>query len=264
MQNSIHIEKRGAVVCVRLNRPESMNALSLASLEELDRALAQIGKDKTLKVCLLTGAGKAFCAGGDLQSFRQDVQAADWEALAYKLRYAQEVFQRLESLPLVTIAVVNGYAIAGGLELLLCCDIVLAAEHARIGDGHVRYGVIPGGGSSARLPRKIAQNQANYVLLSGALLPASQWQQWGLVQHVYPAEQLNVEAWQLAETIATHSAVGLQHIKQLAQASMGLSTAQACEQELEHFARYAQSADFAEGLQAFAEKREPVFSALRN
>lgn len=263
MQEMVRMEKRAEVVCLTLNRPESMNALCLDSLQELDRCLALIKQDKSIKVCLLTGAGKAFCAGGDLQGFKADVEGADWDALAYKLRYAQEVFQRLESLPIPTIAVVNGYAIAGGLELLLCCDMVLAAEHARIGDGHVRYGVIPGGGSSARLPRKIPQNQANYVLLSGLLLPAEQWQAWGLVQQVLPLEQLLDEAWKLAETMAAHSAVGLQHIKQLLAGSLQLTSAQACEQELVHFSQYAKTADFAEGLHAFTEKRAPVFTSQR-
>ncbi len=260
MKPNVMVEKRHGVACLTLNRPDSMNALSLLMLQELDACLRDLACDETVRVLLVTGAGQAFCAGGDLQGFKRDVENGDFAALRYKLRYAQQVFERLERFPVPTLAAVNGYAIAGGLELLLCCDIAIASEQARIGDGHARYGVIPGGGSSARLPRKIAANRANYVLMSGELLPARQWQEWGLLIQVLPEHELVQAAWDMAAGIAAHSPSGMRHIKSLAAGSLSMTVPQACEAELDHFAQYAESADFSEGLRAFMEKRRPDFS----
>lgn len=256
----VAIEKKGDVAWITLDNPESMNALSGPMLEQLSAVVDRLHGDAEARCVVITGAGRAFCAGGDLLGFREDLAQPGTDRFLAKLSYAQDVFDKIEALPMPVIAAVNGYAIAGGLELILCCDMILAAESAKIGDGHARYGIIPGGGSSARLPRKIAANRANYMLLSAELLPAATLEQWGLVNMVVPDGELAQAAAQLAASVARHSPLGLRVIKDLLRNSLESTTAQAARAEITAFAGYARSADFAEGLAAFAEKRKPVFT----
>lgn len=248
------------IVRLTLNAPDTMNALSLPMLEALDAAIEALHGDASVRCVVISGAGKAFCAGGDLRGFQAALAGPGTDALLDRLRFAQRVFDKVEKLPMPVVAAVNGYAIAGGLELLLCCDIVIAAESARIGDGHARYGIIPAGGSSARLPRKIAANRANFLLLSAELLPARTLEQWGLVNLVVPDEELSDAADRLASSLVRHSPLGLRVIKGLLGNSLSTSCEQAARAEIEAFERYAKSSDFAEGLDAFVQKRTPAFS----
>lgn len=252
-------EKRDDVVWLTLNSPDNMNALSIPMLEQLDAAINGLQGDGTARCVVITGAGRAFCAGGDLPGFQADLAEPTLDRFLNRLRYAQEVFDRLERLPMPTIAAVNGYAIAGGLELILCCDMIVAAESARIGDGHARYGIIPAGGSSARLPRKISANRANFMLLSAELLSASTLEQWGLVNLVVPDADLGSAVAGLARSICVHSPLGLKSIKELLRNSMTSTAEAAARAEIEAFGSYAASHDFAEGLAAFVGKRKPVF-----
>ncbi len=261
MDNDL-IERRrdGAVAWLTLNNPSSMNALGLPMLEQLDAAVQDLARDATIRCVVIGGAGKAFCAGGDLLGFQACLAEPTSDSLLGRLRFAQDVFQRIEDLPMPVIAAINGYAIAGGLELALCCDMIIAAESARIGDGHARYGVIPAGGSSARLPRKIAANRANYMLLSAELLPARTLEAWGLVNRVVDDSELDAAAASLARAIAQHSPLGVKLIKDLLRDSLRGSAAEALQAEISAFSRYAGSKDFAEGLAAFAAKRPAVFT----
>lgn len=255
----ISMEKQGDVAWITLNNPDSMNALSGAMLKQLADVTDGLHQDAGVRCVVITGAGKAFCAGGDLLGFREDLAQPTTDRFIAKLSSAQDVFDRIEALPMPVIAAVNGYAIAGGLELILCCDMIVAAESAKIGDGHARYGLIPGGGSSARLPRKIAANRANYMLLSAELLPAATLEQWGLVNMVTADGELLEAATKLATSLARHSPLGLRVIKDLLRTSMETTCGQAARAEINAFAAYARSDDFAEGLAAFAEKRKPSF-----
>lgn len=253
-------ERKDCVEWLTLNHPVSMNALSLQMLEQLAEVVEHLHQDDAVRCVVITGAGrKAFCAGGDLRGFQSDLTEPTTDRFLARLRYAQHVFDRVEELPVPVIAAVNGVAVAGGLELLLCCDLVVAAESALIGDGHVRYGIIPAGGSSARLPRKIAANRANYLLLSGELLPARTLEQWGLVNRVVADEDLQDSVANTAQTMVRHSRVGLAAIKLLLRDSLQTGPREAARAEINAFSLYASSADLAEGLQAFAQKRAPVF-----
>lgn len=253
-------ERKDDVVWVTLNHPDSMNALSGAMLEQLGHAADDLHGDATVRCVVLTGAGKAFCAGGDLHGFRADLAEPGTERFLNKLRDGQKAFDKVAALSMPVIAAVNGYAIAGGLELLLCCDMIVAAESAKIGDGHARFGIIPAGGSSARLPRKLSANRANYLLLSGELLSVRTLEQWGLVNRVVPDAELIDAAAMLSSSLAKLSPRGLRSIKALLGNSMTVSTQEAMHAEIDTFAEYATSRDFAEGLAAFAEKRQPKFT----
>ena len=241
-------ETKDDVAWLTLNNPSSMNALSSAMLIELEDAVNDLHRDVTVRCVVIMGTGKAFCAGGDLLGFQADLAEPTTDKFLKRLRYAQQVFDRIEDLPMPVIAAVNGYAVAGGLELMLCCDMVVAAESARIGDGHARYGIIPAGGSSARLPRKIAANRANYMLLSAELLPAKTLELWGLVNLVVADSDLSDAVASLASSISRHSPLGLKVIKGLLRNSVKKSPEEAVQAEISAFEQYARSCDFAEGL----------------
>jgi len=253
----VRSEQKRAVLWLTLNSPETMNALSLEMLQALRVQVRRVREDKEIRCVVITGSGKAFSAGGDLKGFMQDLGRDAAEPLIARLAYAQDVFNELEALPVPVIAAVNGYAVAGGLELLLCCDIVLAAASARIGDGHARYGVIPAGGATARLPRKIGENRANEMFYTAELYPAEVLREWGLVNAVVSDEALLAEAERYAAKIASHSAAGLALIKRTLQQAEGTSPAEKARAEIAAFREYVRYPDLAEGLQAFIEKRQP-------
>ncbi len=198
-----------AVAWITLSRPEAMNAMSPALTDGLVAAIDAVERDDAVRAVVITGAGRAFSAGGDLKSFREAVSAEQFEGFVERLRGSQAMFRRIEQLSCPVIAAVNGYAVAGGLELILCCDLVIAAESAMIGDGHAKYGVIPGGGSTARLPRKVPVNVAKMLLLTGELWPARALLAAGLVNQVVPDGDLRGTVAALAAKIARNSPLGL-------------------------------------------------------
>lgn len=250
---------RDAIAWVTLNRPEQLNALSVGLIRALASTLDRIEMTPGCRAVVLTGAGKAFCAGGDLKEFLGMLEAGKPDELEAFVREISALFARLEALEIPVIAAVNGIAVAGGLELILCCDVVLAAEGAKIGDGHLRYGVLPGGGAAARLPRKIPINKAAELFLSGALKPAAWWEQAGLVSEVVPADQLIAVAGQLAGTMAGYSPLALRDMKRMVRRTPDLGLDDGLAHELEVFAVHARREDLAEGLRAFSEKRQPVY-----
>ncbi len=252
-------EQRGPVVWITLNRPAELNALSAMVLEQLAVALDRAEADPAVRCLVLTGAGRAFCAGADLR-FVQALPAdrRDTATLAF-LRQASALMSRLEACPKPVIAAVNGVAVAGGLELLLCCDLVIATQSARIGDGHANYGLLPGAGASARLPRRIGMARAKHLFFTGDMLPAGDLVPAGLVNSVVPDAELTAAVQRLAAKIATKSPVGLRHMKELANAAMNVSLEEALCRELAVNEGYALTFDRNEGLAAFTEGRQPAF-----
>lgn len=252
-------ELRGQVAWITLNRPQALNALSPELMQGLNMALDRVEAEETARAAVLTGAGRAFCAGGDLKFFRQTLGTGERSQFMAFLREIQAVMRRLEMLPLPTIAAVNGAAVAGGLELVLCCDLVIASETARIGDGHANFGIIPGGGGSVRLPRKIPVAIAKQLLFTGELLPAAAWARWGLVNQVVPAAELQSAVTALTAAISRNSPLGLRWMKQLVNDGLEQPQDTALRAELYAFESYAASEDILEGLAAFEEKRQPQF-----
>lgn len=254
----IELSTEQRVAWITLNNPEAHNALSLPLLKELESALDGAAAQNDLSCLVIHGAGKSFCAGGDLAGFKADLDRG-CSAFIRRLEYAQVVLNKIETFPAPTLAAVHGYAIAGGLELMLCCDLVIASRTSRIGDGHARYGIIPAAGSSARLHRKLPPNRANYLLYSAALVEAERLASWGLINEIADDENLMLVAKEHAETIACHSPLGLRTIKQLLTQNEQRPPTHALQNEIKAFEQYQHSHDFREGLKAFDEKRRPVF-----
>lgn len=256
---NIRYERRGAAAWIRLNRPAQLNALSSETLDECEAALSIAEKDAEVRAVVFAAAGRAFCAGADLKALNDLPPEAREAATAAFIAKISAMMDRIEVFPKPTIAAVNGIAMAGGLELVLACDLVVASEEAKLGDGHAKYGLLPGAGGSVRLPRKISPNRANYLFFTGDLLPAQELADWGLVNRVVSAGTLEstVEEW--VTGIATKSPLGLARMKVMARAALDSSASDALRQEQILAALHLHSYDRNEGVAAFNEKRAPRY-----
>lgn len=261
VSESILLERRGRVGWVTLNRPKAMNAVSPEMLDRLDAVLDEIEHDAGIGAVVITGAGSAFCSGADLKSMRGFTEGAEAEAenADYVHRYSATM-RRLELFPAPVIAAINGVAVAGGLELILCCDIAIAAAGARIGDGHMRYALMPGGGGSVRLPRRVGLTMAKYLLLSGDLVPAEDFLSCGLLLRVVAQDALRDEAMALAEKLGSRSPLALRRMKRLVDDGLEMPLDVALRHEVTTHTAHALSEDRREGLAAFVEKRPPRFT----
>ena len=255
----ILLERRGSAAWITFNRPAELNPLGERLAGELNEALDQVEADAALRCVVITGAGRAFCAGADLKFVNAIPEAERAAAVAAFLQSATRLMSRLEAFPKPVIAAVNGIATAAGMEVLLCCDLVVAAESARLGDGHANFGLLPGAGGSMRLPRRIGLARAKHLFFTGALVPARDLLAAGLVNQVVPDAELVATVDALAETIATKSPLALARIKALANAGHDLSLDQGLALEQTVSALHTLSYDRNEGLQAFVERRKPVF-----
>jgi enoyl-CoA hydratase/carnithine racemase len=247
------------VARIVLNRPQQLNAISPALLEDLWRVCEAVEGDSAIQAVTLTAAGRAFCAGADLKTVRElSPDPVRWNGF---IQLWHRVFDRLEALPVPLIAGVHGLALAGGLELLLVADLVVADEEARLGDQHANFGLVAGGGGSQRLPRLIGARRAKELMLLGGWLTARQALDWGLVNRVAPAGKVGETVEELAAALAQKSASASRTVKALVNRAGDLDLASGLTVERELVAAHMRSADAAEGLRAFAEKRAPVFRA---
>ncbi len=252
---SVSLRIDGPVAWLALERPEQMNALNAPALKALEAHLRGLDSDAAVRVLAITGSGKAFCAGADLKAVTGATEAGEPDFLDHAAR----VFDLLRSYPKPVIAAVNGIAMAGGLELALCCDLIIAAESARIGDAHANFGVFPGAGGAAVLPRKLPLNVAKFLLFTGETVPAAMLAAHGLVNEVVPDAGLAARVQALGETIAQKSPLVLRKMKRVANQTADKAQADALRQELLELRDHMRSYDFAEGLAAFSQKRKPVF-----
>lgn len=256
-------ERRGPALWLRLNRPEVFNGIDQDVLDGLTAGLDAAASDPDVRVVVLAAAGRAFCAGADLRYARSlaDAPAPPGAASAGNafLHRVRAVLDRIESFPRPVIAAANGIAVGGGLELLLVCDLVVASRAARIGDGHAVYGQIPGGGASVRLVRRLGLSTAKHLMFTGELHPAERYLGTDLVVDVVAPEELVPAVDRLAAQIAGRSPVGLAAMKRLANDAHDTPLPVAVLRELEASALHERSADWREGITAFAEKRTPEF-----
>ena len=257
MSEDLLLDIDGPVARLTLNRPKAMNALNLAIIGRLAALLPELAANSEIRVLILTGSGPAFCAGADLKEALLGPKANPGE-LDFLARGAA-VLDRLRAFPKPVIAALNGVTMAGGLEIALCADILLAAESARIGDAHANFGVFPGAGGAALLPRALPPNVANYLLLTGKSLSAAEMKQYGLVNEVHPDADLAAAAESLAKAIAAKSPIVLKRMKEVARASTDKSCADALLHEQVMLRAHLTSWDLQEGLSSFNEKRVPQF-----
>lgn len=247
----------GGVARITLNRPDRLNAISPELLEDLDRACAAVESDAGVRVVTLSAAGRTFCAGADLRAVKElSPDAQRWDGFMGRWH---RVFDRIEALPVPVIAGVHGLALAGGLELVLVADLVVAEEGARLGDQHANFGLVAGGGGSQRLPRLIGARRAKELMLLGGWLTAAQALAWGLVNRVVPAGTVSTAVEEMAETLAAGSGSANRTVKALVNRAFDTDLGEGLALERRLVAQHMRSADAAEGLRAFAEKRKPVF-----
>lgn len=257
--DAVMLSVEGDIAVLTLNRPESLNALSREMMTALQEKLRLVPGIPGLRVVVITGAGRAFSAGGDLIEFDAALRA-DKQSLLDTLRFNGEVLQLVEDLPVPVIGAANGTAVAGGLELLLCCDIIVAAEGAKIGDGHTRYGILPAGGATVRLMERISPSRAAQLFYTAALADAGTLVEWGLVNEVTPRERLIRRAMEIAEEICQRSPEAIRHIKALTgRKSRAARRDDRLRAELESFRLHVDGADLAKGLAAFRNKQPAHF-----
>jgi enoyl-CoA hydratase len=251
----IRVDREGAVVVVTVDRQEAMNALDLATLTDLHDRLRELADDDEARALIVTGAGeKAFVVGADIKYMSGlDVdQAKEWGALGH------EAGRLLETMPKPTIAAVNGFALGGGCELALACDVRYAASTAKLGQPEVNLGIIPGWGGTQRLARVCGLGVAKELIFTGRIIDAEQALRIGLVNAVH--DPVLEQALKTAELLAAKSPIALRLMKDLANRALGGDHAANLEAEAETFGELFSSEDAKEGLAAFVEKREPKFA----
>jgi enoyl-CoA hydratase len=253
---TVRIERDGAVAILTVDRPEKRNALNAAVRRELIAALDELRDDAEVRVLVLTGAGeKAFVAGADIAEFAERTPLEQRAAMT-----GRRVFDEIAAYPKPVIAMINGFALGGGCELALVCDLRIAADTARLGQPEINLGIIPGGGGTQRLPRVVGTGQAMRLVLTGEIVDAAEALRIGLVDLVHPAAELRTRTLELARGMATKSPVALQMAKSAVRAAAEMPLAAGLSYETELFATCFASDDKREGVAAFLEKRPASFT----
>ncbi len=252
-------EVRGRTAWITLNRPDELNCIDGDLAREMALAVEAAEADDDVRALVFTGAGRAFCAGADLKYVLGILNRQDPEEIRRFMAGARALFTRIAECEKPVIAAVNGLAAAGGCELILACDLAIAGEGVRIADAHANYGLLPGGGGSARLPRKIGPARAKYLLYTGEFVAAETLRDWGLINDIVPADKLAGEVEALAAKITAKSPLVIRRMKHLVDDGLDSSLAVALRAETKAWEAHALAEDFKEGLTAFSEKREPDY-----
>jgi enoyl-CoA hydratase len=253
---NILVEKSEAIATVTINRPKSLNALNKETLLEMRACFGELALDRSIRVVIITGSGeKAFVAGADI-SFMQALEPEAGKAFG---KLGHEVMHTIENLPQPVIAAVNGFALGGGCELALSCDMRFAASNAKFGQPEVNLGIIPGFGGTQRLPRLIGKGLANELIFSGNIIDAEEACRIGLVNRVVAPENLMAECRALALKIASRGPGAVRLCKEAVNNGMEMDLNRACTYEADLFAHCFSSLDQKEGMSAFLEKRTPNF-----
>lgn len=254
---NILFEKDGAVGILKINRPKSLNALNPATLHDIAACLEEVRQDQSIRCLVITGEGdRAFVAGADISAM------VSMSALEGKLFSALglNVLRKLEELPIPVIAAVNGFALGGGTELALACDLIIAADKAKFGQPEINLGVIPGFGGTQRLARRIGLPRARELIYSGDMIDAETGLRYGLVNKVVPMADLMIEAKALAQKLAAKPPIAIRQAKAAMNAGIDMDLENGCRYENEAFALTFATEDKAEGMHAFLEKREAKFT----
>ena len=252
----LRISADDRVSLITVDRPEVLNALNTALLEELLATLDDLGSDSGVGVIVLTGTGdRSFIAGADIKEMAGKTPL---EARAYS-ELGQEIAHKLETMRKPTIAAVNGYALGGGCEMALACDVRLASQNAHFGQPEINLGIIPGWGATQRLARATNVGYAKELILTGRMIDAAEAFDRGLVQHVYPADELMPRALEMAHAMAAKSPVALYYAKEATNRSLHGDIGGNLVHEADLYSLMFSTDDAREGLHAFVEKRDPTF-----
>jgi enoyl-CoA hydratase len=248
-------EERDAIGIITLNRPDKLNALNPTVLDDLEAALVRLTASRDVRVGVLHGAGRAFLAGADIAHY-VDLTIHEYRAFMDR---GTEVHDQILHCPKPILAAVHGYAVGGGFEIALCCDLIVAERDAQLGLPEIKLGLLPGGGGTQRLPRIAGERRALELLLTGGMISAEEAHRWGVVSRVADPGAGMSEALELAARIARSAPIAARLAKRLVRegADMPLNAALTLE-HAETAALYATD-DAAEGIRAFVEKRRPVF-----
>ena len=252
----VRYERRGAMALITINRPETLNALDMPTLAALDARVAEAEADPEVRVLVFTGAGRAFVAGGDIADLNRRQGLPHYQELAERLH---RTFRRIECCDKPTIAAVNGFALGGGTELLLCTDLRIAAASAKLGLPEITLGLFPGAGGSQRLMRQVPLCIAKELMFTGGRIDAAEAQRLGLVNRVVPDGELMAEVTKLADSIAQKSPLVLKLLKRTMGDGADMPLPAALHHEQAMIGLVLDSADAHEGCSAFLEKRQAAF-----
>ncbi len=255
MADLIQVEFEDRLAVVTINRPP-VNALNQEVLDELEKTFDQLSENKTVGAVILTGSGeKAFVAGADIGEFPK-LNRENGEKLS---RRGQEVFQKIDDYHAPVIAAVNGFALGGGLELALACDIRVVAENARVGLPEVTLGIFPGYGGTQRLPRLIPAGKAKELIFTGAMIDAEEAYRIGIAEYKTPAGEALNKAKEIAAAILKAGPIGVRMAKEAVNKGLDMSLADGQKLEASYFGDLCDTEDQKEGANAFLEKRAPQF-----
>jgi enoyl-CoA hydratase/carnithine racemase len=251
------VEKKTGAAWLTINRPEAMNALHPDTHAQLQHCLSELDRDPEVRVVIITGAGRAFSAGGDLKwiSSHRD----DPIAIAGYGQMFHDTFFLMEHMSKVNIAMINGHCLAGGLELAEACDLAYAADDVNIGDQHASVGLIPSGGGSQRLPRLIPLRVARELLFTGDWMSAKEAERWGIINKAVPRDKLREYVEGVANKLVQRSPIASKHIKYAVNRGLQVDLYTGIEIEKAASRAHFQSQDAKEGLDSFMEKRKPNF-----
>lgn len=256
--NNVIIEKENQIATVTINRPGSLNALNKETLEELLSCFLDLSQDLSIRAIILTGSGeKAFVAGADI-SYMQQLSTHDSRIFG---QLGHRVMRTVENTPQPVIAAINGFALGGGCELALACDMRFASENAKFGQPEVSLGVVPGFGGTQRLPRLIGKGLASELLFTGNIISSEEALRIGLVNRVFPQKDLLAGCRKIAETICQKGPVAVRLCKEAVNNGLEMDLARGCVYEENLFALCFASDEQQEGMAAFLEKRAPKFAS---
>ena len=255
MYQTIRYEKNDGIGIAAINRPEALNALNSTVISELEQLVSEVERDGELRVLILTGEGRSFVAGADIGEQRP-LDLTGGRAWG---RRGSALFRRIEKLEIPTIAAVNGFALGGGCELALACDIILASEKAKFGQPEVGLGITPGFSGTQRLPRRVGIAKAKELIFSGKMIRADEAKEIGLANAVYAPEALMDGAVEMARSFAKNAPIAVRYAKACIDRGMQTDIDDGIALENELFAMCFATADQKEGMTAFLEKRAAAF-----
>lgn len=251
------VEQKDAILIVRINRERALNALNKETVAELQQLFSYYWSDNAIRCVIITGAGeKAFVAGADIPELA-DLDVSSGTELAARGQYLMKTIQNF---PKPVIAAVNGFALGGGCELAMACDIRLASEKAKLGQPEVTLGIIPGYGGTQRLPRLVGRGKAMQLILTGEVIDAQEAHRIGLVDEVYRHDQLMDKAMEMAKLICSRGPIGVAMAKECINRGLDATLSVGCDLEKANFGQLCGTGDKNEGMEAFVEKRKPQFT----